>query len=87
MACGLWRVATDMDTDEENGGSAESIAAENNELEGRGDESFVAVDLEVGIEGVQVATNWHTGHWSDTYQSPKGRSCSWFKYLDARGAV
>ena len=54
MACGLWIVATDMDTAEENGGSAESVAAENNELEGRDGESFVAVDLEVGIEGVQV---------------------------------
>ena len=43
-----------MDTGDENGGSAESVAAENNELEGRDGESFVAVDLEVGIEGVQV---------------------------------
>ena len=43
-----------MDTGDENGGSAESVAAENNELEGRDSDSFVAVDLEVGIEGVQV---------------------------------
>ena len=48
-------------------------------LEERDGESFVAVNLEVGIEGVQLecwTPKWHLS-------GSKERSCSWFSHLDA----